>query len=102
LPGLPGSGKKITVVYEVSGDGPVDIIYSEKLGEQPKRISDAKLPWKFTTTMEGTALIAVTAFRSGTDSGTVSCRVTVDGDEVAQRTREGSFASASCSKLVFN
>ncbi|MET0419180.1 MAG: MmpS family transport accessory protein [Actinoplanes sp.] len=104
LPGLPGngSGKKITVGYEVTGDGPAEIVYTEKLGETPKRISVDKLPWKFTTTMEGTVLIAVSAFRSSTDTGEISCRATVDGEEVAQKTREGSYASATCTKLVLN
>ena len=60
LPDLPGnSGKKITVVYEVTGDGPAEIVYTEKLGESPKRVSNAKLPWKVTTTMEGAALVSV-------------------------------------------
>jgi hypothetical protein len=101
LPNLPGnSGKEIDVVYEVTGDGPVEILYTEKLGEVPKRISNAKLPWKVKVTMKGAALVSVTAVRSGTDNGTVSCRATVDGVEVAQRTREGTFASAPCTKVV--
>jgi hypothetical protein len=51
--------------------------------------------------MQGAALISVTAIRSGTDTGTISCRATVDGEEVAQRTNEGTFATASCTKMVF-
>jgi hypothetical protein len=90
------------VVYEVTGDGPAEIVYTEKFGETPKRVSNAELPWKFTTTMEGSALIAVSAFRSSTESGEISCRATVDGQEVAQRTREGSYASATCTKMVLN
>jgi hypothetical protein len=103
LPNLPGnSGKKITVVYEVTGDGPAEIVYTEKLGDSPKRVSNAKLPWKVKTTMQGTALISVTAVRSATDAGTISCRAMVDGEEVAQRTREGTFATASCTKVVLD
>jgi hypothetical protein len=104
IPGLPGtgSGKKITVVYEVTGDGPAEIVYTEKLGESPKRVNNAELPWKFTTTMEGTAFIAVSAFRTSTATGEISCRATVDGEEVAQKTREGSYASATCTKMVLN
>jgi hypothetical protein len=52
--------------------------------------------------MEGSTLIAVTAVRSSTENGEISCRATVDGEEVAQRTREGSYASATCTKLVLN
>jgi hypothetical protein len=102
LPDLPDTGKKITVVYEVTGDGPAEIVYTEKLGEGPKRVSNAKLPWKVTTTMQGAALVSVVAIRSATDNGEISCRATVDGQEVAQRTREGSFATASCTKMILN
>jgi Mycobacterium membrane protein len=102
LPGIPGSGKKITVEYEVTGDGPAEIVYTEKLGESPKRVSKAKLPWKKKVTMEGAALVSVAAVRSATDSGTISCRATVDGEEVAQRTREGTFATVSCVKMVLD
>ena len=102
LPDLPDSAKKITVVYEVTGDGPAEIVYTENLGETPKRVSNAKLPWKVTTTMQGAALVSVVAIRSATDNGEISCRATVDGQQVAQRTREGSFATASCTKMILN
>jgi hypothetical protein len=102
LPGLPGTGKKITVVYEVTGDGPAEIVYTEKLGESPKRVSHAKLPWKVTATMQGATLVSVTAIRSGTGSGTINCRATVDGEEVAKQTRDGAFATASCTKMMLN
>ncbi|HEU4347858.1 MAG TPA: MmpS family transport accessory protein [Actinoplanes sp.] len=102
LPDLPGSGRKITVVYEVTGDGPAEIFYTEQKGETPTRVSDARLPWRLTTTMEGAAVLSVTAVRNATGSGTISCRATVDGEEVAQRTREGSFATASCFKVILN
>ncbi len=102
IPGLPGNGRTISVVYEVTGDGPAEIVYTEKLGDSPKRVSNAKLPWKLETTMEGATLVSVTAVRSGADAGSISCRATVDGEEVAQRTREGSFATASCMKMVLN
>jgi hypothetical protein len=104
VPGLPGpdeTGKQITVGYEVTGDGPASIVYTEKLGDSPKRIDNATLPWTVEATMQGTTFVSVTAIRSGTGTGTISCRVTVDGKEVAHRTRKGTFATASCSKMVF-
>jgi hypothetical protein len=52
--------------------------------------------------MEGATLVSVTAIRSSADPGTISCRVTVDGEEVAHHTREGTFATVSCSKMVLN
>jgi hypothetical protein len=101
LPNLPnGTGMKITVRYEVTGDGPVEILYTKRLGDTPQRVEKAKLPWKITTKMEGTAFVSVTAVRTGTDSGSISCRALVDGKEVARRTHEGRFATVSCSKLI--
>ena len=72
------------MVYEVTGDGPAEIVYTEKLGESPKRVSNAELPWKFTTTMESAAFI-VGHRRSAPapTTGEISCRATVDGEEVA-------------------
>ena len=100
IPGIPGSGAEIKVTYEVRGDGPVDIIYIEKLGDGPKTLSEPKLPWKFSTTMQGAALVSVTAVRGSNDEGDISCRALVDGKEVAQSSRSGAFASVSCIKAV--
>jgi hypothetical protein len=101
LPGLGGdSGKTITVTYQVTGDGPAEIVYAEKLGATPKRVSKAKLPFKVTTTMDGTAFVLVTAVRAAGD-GSIGCKASVDGKEVAENTREGAYASVTCSKLVF-
>jgi Mycobacterium membrane protein len=101
LPALPGATQRtITVTYEVTGDGPAEIGYVEKPGDTPKRISDAKLPWKLTTTMQSPAFVLVTAIRGDTGDGSISCRATVDGEEVAQSSRDGAFATVACSKFV--
>jgi hypothetical protein len=102
LPGLPGSGKKISVGYEVTGDGPAEILYTTKLGEKPHRVHNAKLPWRLTTTMEGAALISISAVRTGEEDGTIKCRATIDGEQVAQGSHQGAFAAVSCTKFVLN
>jgi Mycobacterium membrane protein len=101
LPDPDATARKITVRYEVTGDGPASIIYTGKLGDAPKRVENATLPWRFETTLQGAALASVTAVRGGSESGEISCRVTVDGKEVAQRSRKGAFATASCVKMIF-
>jgi hypothetical protein len=94
-PGL--SGHKIKVTYEVTGDGPVEILYAEKLGTTPVRLDDVKLPWKFTTEMETPALLSVVAMRVETSEGSITCRALVDGDKVKEVTSaQGNFATASC------
>ena len=101
LPALPGTTERtISVTYEVTGDGSAQIGYVEKPGEVPKRITDAKLPWKVKTTMQTPAFVLVTAIRGDTDSGSISCRATVDGDEVAQSSHDGGFATVSCGKFI--
>jgi hypothetical protein len=102
LPKLPGSGKKISVTYEVTGDGRAEILYTVQSGESPQRVSNAKLPWKITTSMETPALVSVTAVRNTTGSGKIGCRAKVDGAEVAQRTLDGAFGAVFCSKFVFD
>jgi hypothetical protein len=105
LPGLPtdgtyDSGKTVTVVYEVTGDGPVDITYVAKPNASPTQVTNAKLPWRVEVSMTGVRYVAVIALRHGTDSGTVGCRTTVDGQEVAKREGTGSFALTNCSKFI--
>jgi hypothetical protein len=102
LPAFPGTtGRTITVTYEITGDGPVEIGYVDKPGE-PKRVADAKLPWKATTTMDSPAFLLVSAVRGDTGSGSIRCRISVDGKEVAQSSRDGGFATVACSKWVLD
>jgi hypothetical protein len=114
LPGLPtdsngdpylpdgSGGKTITVVYEVTGDGPADIVYTLKLGDAPKRVTHATLPWRVQTSMTGAAFVSVVAVRGEIGSGSISCRATVDGKEVAKHSHSGAFAVASCTKMILD
>jgi hypothetical protein len=112
LPGLPSdlptdgsglTGQTITVTYEVTGDGPAQIIYAEKLGAGPTRLDNVSLPWKFTTTMDTPALVSVIALRAGTTDGQVTCRALVNGQEVKKTTSgTGSFATAVCSYFAID
>ncbi|GAA0534245.1 hypothetical protein GCM10010172_14090 [Paractinoplanes ferrugineus] len=103
--GLPttgvGEGRPVTITYEVTGDGPVSIVYIEKIGESPKRLDNQKLPWKLTTKAEIPALASVIVVRIGTSEGAVSCRALVDGKEVkSNKSGTGNFASTQCVQVV--
>jgi hypothetical protein len=107
LPGLPtdlptdGTARTISVTYEVSGDGPVSIVYLQKIGDAPVRLTDVKLPWKFTAQMQTPALLSVVVVRLGATDGTVKCRALVDGDEVKANTSgRSAFATATCTHLA--
>ncbi len=108
LPSLPAApdlnGRKISVTYEVSGEGQASqILYVEKLGDAPKRLQNVDLPWKFTAEMETPALVSVVAMRIGTSEGTISCRALVDGAEVKQRTSSAStVATATCTHFAID
>jgi hypothetical protein len=107
LPGLPtelptdDTGRTISVTYEVSGDGPVSIVYLQKMGDTPVRLTEVDLPWKFTTKLQTPALLSVVVVRLGATDGTVKCRALIDGDEVkASTSGRSAFATTSCTHLV--
>jgi hypothetical protein len=100
LPGLPGAGKDVSVTYTVKGDGPADVVYTENLGDGPKKANSVKLPWKITAKLTGALLVSVTAVRSGEDDGDISCQATVDGKTVVKKSASGPFAAVSCTKVL--
>lgn len=104
LPGLPGldAGRKFTVTYEVKGDGPARIVYVERLRGTPKVLANVDLPWKVTTDMEGAAIVSIIAQRMGPGEGSITCRASVDGEEVVEQTTNGPVATTTCNKLVYN
>ncbi|MGW4942748.1 MmpS family transport accessory protein [Actinoplanes sp. NPDC004185] len=103
LPNLPDvdPDQELKVEYEVTGDGPAEIVYVEKLGGDPQRVRNATLPWRKTVTMKGSSLVSVIAVRGATSEGKLSCSAKVDGQKVAQKTSQGSFITAACTKLMF-
>ncbi|MEH1123366.1 MmpS family transport accessory protein [Micromonospora sp. CPCC 206061] len=97
----PDGGGGRDVVYEVTGEGPATIVYVKADGLTVVQESDAELPWRLELTLEDTAAVAtVTATRGLRSSGTVNCRLTIDGKEVAKKSASGNFATATCTKLV--
>jgi len=100
---LPDGGRTVTVTYEVTGDGPAQIVYVEKLGETPVRVDDVKLPWKFTTQVQTPTLVSVIAVRAKTSDGSVTCRALIDGAEVKKYTSpKTGFATAACTYFAFD
>ncbi|GAA2870550.1 hypothetical protein Acy02nite_19560 [Actinoplanes cyaneus] len=100
-PSTAGSAK-ITVKYEVSGDGPATIVYTEKLGGLPRTVNDAKLPWRLSVEMDGVSFVSVSALRISLQDGSISCKATVDGRTVAEHSASGVGATATCNKVTFN
>jgi hypothetical protein len=105
LPSLPdlgdGSSKPITVTYEVTGKGSADIAYAKGLENSPQNEGNMKLPFKTSVPLTTPTFVLISAVRRDGDSGPIGCRILVDGREVAQSTKNGQFASVTCTKLIF-
>lgn len=97
----PSGGR--VVVYEVTGDGPVGIVYLKEDGRTPVQVRNTELPWRLELTLDEDArLVTVTAIRGATKSGSIDCRITIDGEEVATKSAKGTFATATCTQLVLD
>ncbi|MCW6008797.1 hypothetical protein K1W54_30280 [Micromonospora sp. CPCC 205371] len=89
------------VVYEVTGEGPATIVYVKEDGRTVVQESDVDLPWRLELTLDDSAALAtVTATRGLRSNGAVNCRLTIGGKEVAKKSASGTFATATCTKLV--
>jgi hypothetical protein len=101
LPGLGDDGTPINVTYEISGEGSADIVYANGLGKTPQSETNVKLPFKTSLPLTSPTFVLISAVRRGADSGTISCRIVVDGQEVAKNTQKSEYASVTCTKLIF-
>ncbi|NHC45916.1 MmpS family transport accessory protein [Motilibacter aurantiacus] len=79
--------------YEVTGSGTVDIEYALDAAGTIVQVQ-AAAPWSRTLTLRGASALALVRAR-GTTGGSVSCRLTVDGVEVASDTAAAQ-QTASC------
>ncbi len=83
------------VVYEVTGTGRANNITFGDVTKGLSQQNGTKLPWKKTApASEGFAAYGLTAQNGG--SGQISCKITVDGKEVANNTSSGQYAVVSC------
>ena len=83
------------VVYEVTGTGRANNITFGDVTKGLSQQNGTKLPWKKTApTSDGFAAYGLTAQNGG--SGEISCKITVDGKEVANNTSSGQYAVVSC------
>lgn len=87
-----------TVRYEVGGNAAqVALTYRNASGASEQR--DDQPPWSIEFAAETGAYLAVTAFNK-TNSGTVSCKLYVDGRLVQEASSEGGYKLARCSALA--
>ena len=83
------------VLYEVLGPpGTVTTISYLDADAQPREVDDATLPWSLTIVTTLTAVVANLVAQG--DSGSLGCRITVNGVVRSERTVEAHHAQTSC------
>lgn len=89
-----------TVTYQVTGPAKASNVTYTKEGFQMEQVSSAKLPWSKDLTFKddvsafsGLSLVA----QNGGTSGDITCKILVDGKEVASSTSSGAYAVVTCS-----
>lgn len=89
---------KHTIVYTVTGTGSPTITYDsfDNGHNGSTQISNAPLPWSKTITGSGLFNFYSVDATLGTDGGSITCTITVDGKRVSTNTANGELASATC------
>lgn len=91
------AGRQIT--FEVTGSGVStagSITYD--LGANQSQDNGAKLPWSKKTRSTEDFLVLSLVAQSGGDSGSITCRISVDGKVVVENTSRGAYAVVTCTK----
>ena len=91
-----------TVVYSVTGTGATtDITYDtlqEGSGQNGlAQVSNAPLPWTKTIVVSGLFTVLDVTGTVSANGGSVTCKVTEDGQVLTTNTATGAYASANCS-----
>jgi len=87
-----------TIVFEVTGSGVTKASsISYGLGGNQSQDNGAALPWQKQTSSDDSFLILSLVAQSGAGSGSISCKITVDGKVVVDNTSQGQYAVVTCS-----
>lgn len=87
-----------TIVYTVTGTGSPSITYDsfDNGHNGSTQISNASLPWSKTIVGSGIFNFYSVDATLGTDGGSITCTLTVDGKRISTNTANGELASATC------
>jgi hypothetical protein len=88
-----------TVVYSVTGTGSASITYDSFDNNHNGSTQNSSVPLPWTKTIKGSGLFNYYSISAtlGSDGGSTSCTITVDGKQVSSNSATGAFASATCS-----
>lgn len=95
------ANREAVIVYEVSGDAPsADITYSTYGDEMTtNQETVTELPWRKEVSTTGIVKDGQLIVSTGADGGSVTCKLTVDGEVVKTATASGTFAMATCDSI---
>jgi hypothetical protein len=93
--------RPVMVTYEITSEGVAtagNITYTKDVNLGMEQVGDAPLPWtKDIQFGEGFFKPLSISAQAGDGTGAITCRILVDGVEVAKSTSQGQFVIASCS-----
>lgn len=94
----PPAPSSYQVTYEVTGtiSGASVTYYNNQGGTEQ---GDYKIPFKKTYTMERGDFAYISA-QNMDDSGSITCRILIDGEEWKKSTSQGAYVIASCDGTV--
>ncbi|MFC4855752.1 MmpS family transport accessory protein [Actinophytocola glycyrrhizae] len=95
------ANREAVIRYEVTGDAPsADVTYSTYGDEMTtNQETVTQLPWHKEVTTTGIVKDGQLIVTTGPDGGSVTCKLTVDGEVVKTATASGVFAMATCDSI---
>ncbi|MET3959818.1 hypothetical protein ABIE52_006753 [Rhodococcus sp. OAS809] len=97
------SKKEIVVTYEVTGESDGAIVTYTGNDSNISQDTAATLPWTKDVTVTGLIKVATLTASNGFDgTGSITCKIIVDGQVLTENTANGAGASASCTESDFD
>lgn len=93
------ANREVTVTYEVTGDAPNATVSYTTFGDGATSMSEENViefPWTKNLTTKGLFKGGSLTVMTGAEGGSVTCTVTVDGQDAKSSTATGQYATASC------
>lgn len=93
------ANREVTVRYEVTGDAPNATVSYTTFGDGATSMSEenvTEFPWSKDLTTKGLFTGGSLTVMTGAEGGSVTCTVTVDGQDSKSATAAGQFSTASC------
>lgn len=88
--------RKVTVTYELSGSGTVEVNYWENRIED-RSVSSTVLPWSKQVPLSGSLKTGMVSALLDKDGGTVTCRIKKGGTVLEEQTASGAYGRVYCS-----